>query len=87
MYLLVPSGDERNRHKEGNPMTDNTPTYPRCDSRSGGVPLTKGQPFNRPDDKPGQGWYCSLQPDHDGDHQAYDLNVVKPGNFIAAWGA
>lgn len=30
-------------------------------------------------------WYCSLPPGHDGDHKAYDLNVLTPYNFIAAW--
>lgn len=30
-------------------------------------------------------WYCSLPPGHEGPHEAYDLNVIRPTRFIERW--
>jgi hypothetical protein len=57
----------------------NEPQHPCCESRSAEGRMTKGQQAG------GAGWYCSLPPSHEGDHAAYDLNVLRPSNLIAKW--
>jgi hypothetical protein len=53
--------------------------HPCCESRSGGQHITRGRQAG------GDGWYCSLPPEHEGDHAAHDLNVIRPSNLIATW--
>ena len=52
--------------------------HPCCQARSGGRQVRGIQ-------GKGSGWYCSLPPEHEGEHVAYDLNIIIPGNRIATW--
>jgi hypothetical protein len=50
-----------------------------CPARSTDGRITQGPPAG------GDGWYCSLEEGHQGDHEAYDLNDQRPSRFIARW--